>query len=1035
MVGTERSSHNACSRKQGSAGGKACLERDPGVTDEGWPAGVDLTEAKEHGKYSKVRKIDNRLIVDLRNTDDISKLFTTSGYPKCGKYNLCCNPKELGDLGCGRQICLRRSLQISLRDFSAVTGEPAQKPHVRSAALPLSLVCSTGFPLFFDFLKMLFVLSGAQFILLSPVTFFVYNYWSHEKSESCSIYTLSKWTFRAMRCDRSSRVVLRLISFLGTAGCLDNEARSSLVPVSMIFITIVVSVALFPHFMRRQQLVAKESEEEIMRPDSFAVAVRGLPPDAVDENEIAKFFEKNALSGGQEASIVKVVIGFDVGQYYQYVKRHTYIQKKLRRVGRIQDFQEQRLAWKDAKVGAAITQLKQARLSADCLGYARTTGGEKLAAAAVQTRGQAEEPRSNGSQEQRECLKKWKESWHDSLMQFLSRPGKVQKNPLFRDKYRLQVSRAPNPSDIQWENLAFSDGRRIAAKAATIAIAMVVWFVALTIDVVLLSLNVRIHNENYKGTGLEWFKPIEDLLEKLDLSDIRDSLADPLNTRAQFGYFLVSLLPSVVTTLMNNAVAIVLDYMTSSLIKLTIVFTLNTAFKYIFVLNESAWWYVRGGLAESILLQLVCCMLMEPLTRHGTQVVRPVDDVSPRITNWGANRDLHVGHILLDLQVSASETLQATALRLAQFLTLFVPLLGTHLLTPSFNASLRPVIQGAMTACLVVVIVVMLLPPPLANKLFLTSLCQPEREKTLWETLTYFQAQHLFVDKYHRTNPVYRALPNDLNPEILTDPLELASSGSLNETDDTGTTQQKRRRRAGCSTTTNVGEAFVAPETIARGLLPAEGMATQSPHFRALGGDDDFSLEILSSLLPPEVNTAVRRTTVAPRRSRAVPKPDTPSPLAPDASRNSRENSRESADMGNRGLLRVSFPKWEAPWKKASRRIAFEDERTDKKREPQGPTLSPRESGKFTPDLALLSGCSDLKPPQEAHICVAESDSQEYLGHRDLEATEARQDCDIEVSKSQPSSESSDDTILIESIFEAPPLHSSPPGRTELPFN
>ncbi|KFG35194.1 putative GTP-binding TypA, related protein [Toxoplasma gondii FOU] len=79
------------------------------------------------------------------------------------------------------------------------------------------------------------------------------------------------------------------------------------------------------------------STEEVIRPDSFAVAVSGLPEDAVDEDEIAKFFEENALFGSRPASIVKVVIGFNVGQYYEYARRQSYLQKKLRRTGKPQD--------------------------------------------------------------------------------------------------------------------------------------------------------------------------------------------------------------------------------------------------------------------------------------------------------------------------------------------------------------------------------------------------------------------------------------------------------------------------------------------------------------------------------------------------------------------------------------------------------------------------------------------------------------------------------------------------------------------------
>ncbi|PFH32270.1 hypothetical protein BESB_015880 [Besnoitia besnoiti] len=780
------------------SGGKKESEVDPLF-------GVNVDEAKEHGKYSKVRKIDTQLIVDLHDTGDISQLFTASGYPKCGQYSLCCSPQELGDLGC-------------------------------------------GFPLFFDFLKMLFVLSASQCIFLSPVLFGVYNFWSHESSPSCSVYTL------------------------------------------------------------------------------------GLPKDAVDEDEIAQFFETNALPGNKEASIVKVVIGFDVCQYYEYAKRQSYLQKKLRRTGKPQDFHEQRMAWKDARAGAAIHQLKQARVRSipteiHVIAAALNQETEKhlreqLTRLEEKFKSlEAMHLRATGfavvlfryQLEQRECVRHWKESWQGCLKRLFGLGAFNSKHALFRDKYPLVVQRAPNPSDIQWENLAYSSSRRVLAKVATIGIGAVIWVVALTIDVVLLSLNVRIHNENYRGTGLEWFRPIENLIEKIDLSRIREALADPLDVQAHFGFLLLSFAPSVMTTLVNGAVGWVLDSMSqyerhqtvtgseaSSLLKLTVVFTLNTAVKYIFVLNQPEWWYVRGGMVESIFLKLLCCMLMEPIvTALPCQLATVLKSFALTVMYLPlAPIGVFLGLFMWSIYYWTykymllrrckrpylqSALLPETALRLARFFMLCVPLVGAYLLVPSFDSSLHLTIQIVMLAGLGVALFFLVLPGRLAQKLFLTHFCQPEKEKTFWERMTYYQAQHMFVDKYHRTNPVYRALPAELNPEILFPPISLGLLGSTTAPEETpdleGTVPHKRRRRGQL---TNFGAAIDFPEklqtqlraTIAATVDFSPGVARSPDNARFLRSLQEWSqgtdsgggdpLEFLSSLLPSDIRSAVhRKTTVA----------------------------------------------------------------------------------------------------------------------------------------------------------------------------
>ncbi|KEP61195.1 UNVERIFIED_CONTAM: hypothetical protein HHA_301360 [Hammondia hammondi] len=740
--------------------------------------GVNVNEAKEHGKYSKVRKIDTQLIVDLHDVDDIAELFTASGYPKCGQYSLCCNPRELGDLGC-------------------------------------------GFPLFFDFIKMLLVLSASQCLFLSPVLLGVYNFWSHEQSPRCSVYTAE---------------------------------------------------------------------------------------DAVDEDEIAKFFEENALFGSRPASIVKVVIGFNVGQYYEYARRQSYLQKKLRRTGKPQDLHERRIAWKDARTGAAIHQLKQAReaaaIEAPCtLLNLYCVQEEKHLREQLQRLEEkfksleAMHLRGTGfaivlfcyQLEQRECLKKWKESWQGRLNRWLGLGGFNVKMPLFRGRYSILVRRAPSPSDIQWENLAYSKSRRFLAKVATISIGAILWFFALSVDVVLLSLNVRIHNESYQGTGLEWFKPVENLIEKIDLTPIRKALADPLNMKAHFGYVLLSFAPSVITTIVNGSVGWVLDFMSqyerhrtvtgreaSSLLKLTIVFTLNTAVKYIFVLNQPEWWYVRGGMVEGIFIQVLCCMLMEPVVTALpcqlatvlksfalTVMYLPLAPIGVYfgVVMWGIYYWTYKYMLLRRCKrpYVQSALLPETALQLARFFLLFVPLMGAYLLLPSFDSSLHFTIKMMMAAGLCVVGFFLILPDPLAQKLFATHWCQPTKEKTLWETLTYYEAQHMFVDKYHRTNPVYRVLPAALNPEILSGPEVSRVSPPANASFDLEEGKSKRRRHGQLP---SFDRSFGVEEvrrhlraTIAANVVASGNSDNRFPRGLRLLSQDD-PLCGLSEHLPPEIGDA-----------------------------------------------------------------------------------------------------------------------------------------------------------------------------------
>ncbi|KYF38946.1 hypothetical protein TGARI_301360 [Toxoplasma gondii ARI] len=211
-----------------------------------------------------------------------------------------------------------------------------------------------------------------------------------------------------------------------------------------------------------------------------------------------------------------------------------------------------------------------------------------------------------------------------------------------------------------------------------------------------------------------------------------------------------------------------------------------------------------------------------------------------------------------------SALLPETALQLARFFLLFVPLMGAYLLLPSFDSSLHFTIKMMMAAGLCVVGLFLILPDPLAHKLFATHWCQPTKEKTLWETLTYYEAQHMFVDKYHRTNPVYRVLPAALNPEILSGPEASRLSPPPNASFDLEEGKSKRRRHGQLP---SFDRSFGVQEvqrhlraTIAANVLASGNSDNRFPRGLRLLSQDD-PLWDLSEHLPPEIGDAVRRKT------------------------------------------------------------------------------------------------------------------------------------------------------------------------------
>ncbi|CDI81752.1 GTP-binding protein TypA, related, related [Eimeria praecox] len=81
----------------------------------------------------------------------------------------------------------------------------------------------------------------------------------------------------------------------------------------------------------REHLVnlLKAAGEQVYQLRDFALLLDGFPADAVDEEEIARFFCSAVLPNQPPESVVKVVIGFDARHYEEHVKLHESLKERL----------------------------------------------------------------------------------------------------------------------------------------------------------------------------------------------------------------------------------------------------------------------------------------------------------------------------------------------------------------------------------------------------------------------------------------------------------------------------------------------------------------------------------------------------------------------------------------------------------------------------------------------------------------------------------------------------------------------------------
>lgn len=227
--------------------------------------------------------------------------------------------------------------------------------------------------------------------------------------------------------------------------------------VLLCHVVLVVFVCLSVILMYNQQKrTDKKIDAGTTQPNDFAIMISGLPITATDEVQILEFFKENAIVGKTDPEIAKVVIGYDSVQYREKINRIKKLTKEMKNLDptdpHVQDIQNE---IKDIKRElASCASDIQTRL---------TSSGVAIVVFRFQS-------------DLRDCLEKWTGFWPRWFYREPGawgglQPGKeLQLFPFGcppKPVYKIKVERAPNPGDVNWEDLGVHFSDRLTRFALT----------------------------------------------------------------------------------------------------------------------------------------------------------------------------------------------------------------------------------------------------------------------------------------------------------------------------------------------------------------------------------------------------------------------------------------------------------------------------------------------------------------------------------------------------------------------------------------
>ncbi|CAD7956405.1 unnamed protein product [Amoebophrya sp. A120] len=318
-----------------------------------------------------------------------------------------------------------------------------------------------GMVLYFDFLKYLMSLAAFFFVCYLPAMFAVV------KGQDDRELELKSWVIDSLTVpasvnpqgagavftwliNNSPAVVPSYYFAIGNTGkgVLNDNWVIVLYLVSLFFGAISVG----PYSVR-QERIDQECDLASVYPNDYGLFIRNLPRDECEESKIKEYFEQNALPGDRNnrCEVVKVIIAWDITMFKQYSDKQAQLGKQyftLLQKGAEKD---------DPKVLEVKTQFEEVTKELKSLKAGQNLQGSGCAIVVLKHQ-----------KDHRAALDKWERSIWLKMVHGLSESFPVcaclegfvaymMGTPLYKNSagegHLLKVTRAPNPSDVNWQDL------------------------------------------------------------------------------------------------------------------------------------------------------------------------------------------------------------------------------------------------------------------------------------------------------------------------------------------------------------------------------------------------------------------------------------------------------------------------------------------------------------------------------------------------------------------------------------------------------
>lgn len=225
------------------------------------------------------------------------------------------------------------------------------------------------------------------------------------------------------------------------------------VPMCYFILACLMSVAIVTK-SAFQVYMDERVDHATTQPNDFAVLVEGLPRTATDEADILAWFSQNAIRGRTDVEVVKVVIGWDAKEWRQ--KRHRLI------------FLTKALAGLDPASDEAQALMKErAQVNFELMSTAPDIAARLASSGVVVVifRRQLDA---------RLCVERFTSTWALWAYRDWGKCGGLLGGPQLpcfplggRPLLKLRVRRAPNPRDINWDDLGVPRSERYLMFAKT----------------------------------------------------------------------------------------------------------------------------------------------------------------------------------------------------------------------------------------------------------------------------------------------------------------------------------------------------------------------------------------------------------------------------------------------------------------------------------------------------------------------------------------------------------------------------------------